>query len=108
MTSYLDLDVLKRHLNIDEDFHDDDEYILILADVAVRSIENHIDCDITQFVEDGQLDPPLEHAARLLVGTYYQNRESVTYGSILQVPQGYEYLLHPYINYESRTLCHTM
>jgi uncharacterized phage protein (predicted DNA packaging) len=102
MTAYIDLDLIKTHLNIDQDYCDEDEYLLTLADVAVRSIANHIDQPIENFLEDGQLDAPLQHAALLLIGTLYQNRESVTYGQCVPVPHGYEYLLHPYICYESR------
>lgn len=99
MNCYIDLDKIKTHLNIDLDYMDEDEYLLRLADVAVRSIERHIDHDITDFVEDGELDAPLEQAALLLIGNYYQNRESVTYGQVMQVPHGYDYLLHSYIDY---------
>jgi len=104
MNTFLDLDVIKRHLNINFDYHDEDEYLLMLADVAFRAIENHIDDSLEKFVYDGQLDPPLVHAALLLIGTYYQNRESVTFGTAMPIPHAYEYLLTPYINYESRVL----
>lgn len=104
MTAYLDLDLIKNHLNLDLDFVDDDEYLLILADVAVKTIQNHIDHDIEDFVEDGQLDAPLQHAALLLIGNYYQNRESVTYGQVLQVPHGLEYLLQTYVDYSSKNV----
>lgn len=66
------------------------------------SIENYIDRDITQYAEDGQLEAPLEHAAFLLVGTWYQNRESVTYGTPNKVPHGLEYLLQSYVNVFTR------
>ena len=32
---------VKKHLNIDDDFSDDDTYLLLLVDVAVNYIENH-------------------------------------------------------------------
>lgn len=102
MTAYIDLDLIKHHLNLDDDFCDDDEYLMILADVAVRTIEKHIDHCIDDFVEDGQLEAPLQHAALLLIGNYYQNRESVTYGQVLQIPHGYEYLLQTYVDYSSK------
>lgn len=109
MNSYIDLDLIKTHLNINLDFHDEDEYLLMLADVAVKSIENYIDCPITKYVDDGCLEAPLQQAALLLIGTYYQNRESVTFGTAMPIPHGYEFLLTQYINYESRILqpaCH--
>lgn len=102
MTAYIDLELIKSHLNIDQDYCDEDEYLLTLADVAVRTIERHIDHCIDDFVEDGQLEAPLQHAALLLIGNYYQNRESVTYGQVLQVPHGYEYLLQTYVDYSKK------
>lgn len=105
MTAYIDLDLIKNQLNMDLSYTDEDEYLLMLADVAVKAIENHIDHPIEDFVEDGQLEAPLQHAALLLIGNYYQNRESVTYGTVMQVPHGYEYLLHPYIDFSSSNDC---
>ena len=100
---YISLDEIKTHLHIDDSWHGEDEYLLALADVTLAAIENHIDDRLENFVEDGQLDPPLKHAALILIGTYYQNRESVTFGTAMQIPHGYEYLLTPYVNYESGT-----
>lgn len=105
MEALIDLDLIKKHLNIDQDFVDDDEYLLTLADVAVRTIERHIDHCIDDYVIDGQLDAPLQHAALLLIGNFYQNRESVTYGQALTVPHGYEYLLQTYIDYSKSKGC---
>jgi len=97
----VDLDLLKTHLNIDKFYADEDEYLYQLFEVALRAIENHIDQPISNFCTDGQLEAPLMHAAMLLTATYYQNRESVSYGQALPVPHGYEYLLAPYVNYFS-------
>ena len=43
---YLNLDLIKKHLNIDEDFHDDDDYLKILGDVAEQVTERHIDATV--------------------------------------------------------------
>lgn len=102
MTSniYIDLDVIKRHLNIDPDYTDEDEYLMNLSEVAVKAIENHIDSSISRFVHDGELEAPLLHAALLLIGSYYMNRESESIGhTVNTIPHGYEYLLQPYIDY---------
>ena len=100
---YITLEEIKAHLHIDETWHGEDEYLLSLAEVVIGAVENHIDNYIDDFVEDGQLDPPLKHACLLLIGNFYQNRESVTFGTAMPIPHGYEYLLQPYINYESGT-----
>lgn len=103
MTSniYIDLDTIKRHLNIDPDYTDEDEYLMNLSEVAVTAIENHIDSPISRFIHDGELPAPLLHAALLLIGNYYQNRESESIGHIVNtLPHGYEYLLQSYIDYQ--------
>lgn len=97
---YIDIDVIKTHLNIDKDYCDEDEYLMMLADVAIRSVENYIDQPIDKFIDgDGELESPLMHAALLLVGTLYQNRESVAFGQSFKIPHAYEYLIQPYVNY---------
>ena len=40
---FLELSQIKKHLNIDTDYIDDDEYLLFLYDVAVDAIQKHID-----------------------------------------------------------------
>lgn len=40
---YLQLYQIKKHLNIDEDFHDDDEYLASLAEAAEKAVEVQID-----------------------------------------------------------------
>lgn len=99
MTAFIELDDLKAHLNIDKEYTDEDKYILDLWDAAVAAIERYIDHPIADYLEDGQLIPDLQHAAKLLVATWYMNRESVAYGSPQKVPHSLEFLLQTYIDY---------
>ena len=39
---YIDNVILKKHLNIDEDYIADDEYIKALCQAAECAVENHI------------------------------------------------------------------
>ena len=99
---YLKLYQIKRHLNIDERFQEDDEYLLELAEVAQAAVEKHLDRKLSDIAKDngGVLPPPIVHAMRLLIGEYYQQRESISYSSTQIVPLAYEYLLTPYMNYK--------
>lgn len=97
MTAYIDLDEIKQHLNIDLDYHDEDEYLLRRADAAIRMIENRIDQPIDNFVYDGELDAPLVDAALLLIGTRYNYRESIAVVNTVQIQHGVEDLIRPYI-----------
>ena len=95
---YLTLDDLKKHLNVDH--AEDDAYIAELCRVAEDSIETYLQRPITDFVDPDKcsheaLKPALRHAIRLLVGTWYANREDVVFASPAQLPHGVTSLLLP-------------
>lgn len=97
---YLQLYQIKKHLNIDEAFHEDDEYLMDLASVAENVVQKHIDRDLADLQGDeGDIPSPLLHAMLLLVGTYYASRESVAYVSAQPLPHAYDYLIALYQNY---------
>ncbi len=48
---FLELAHIKKHLNIDADYTDDDEYILYLYDVAVDVIQKHIDITFDEIMQ---------------------------------------------------------
>ena len=103
---YLNLDLIKKHLNIDSDFHDDDEYLTMLGNVVEQVTERHID-DSFQLImlkNNGVFPPTLIQAMLLLCGTYYSNRENVAFTSSSEIPQSYSYLLSLYQNYGSEGL----
>lgn len=96
----LDLCTIKNHLNLDEDFIDDDAYILSLAEVAQTIVEKHIDCKFDDILgEDGEIPSPLLQAMLLMVGNLYMNREPVALVSTIEIPYTYKYLLSLYKNY---------
>lgn len=96
----LDLELVKKHLNIDSDFTEDDAYIQTLIDVAVQAVVKHIDvADITEHVEDGKLTPGLQHACLLLIGSLYANREALSITSMTELPLAYNYLLQLFQDY---------
>lgn len=99
---YIQLDLAKKHLNIEDDFIEDDEYILSLIDVAESAVRVHINEDFASIAEKngGCLPSPILQAALLMVGNLYQNREAV--GSKAQeLPFNYRYLIDLYRNYNN-------
>ena len=101
--SYLQLYQIKKHLNIDEDFHLDDEYLVDLSIVAEQVVQKHIDNNLDELCaeNDGELPSPLMHAMLLLIGNFYANRESVAFASSSEIPLSYSYLLDLYKNYNN-------
>ena len=100
---YLNLDTLKKHLNIDAYFTDDDDYIMQLGDVAEQMVDEHINNNLSNIVNEngGEVPMPLIHAMMLLVGNLYQNREGVAFASASEIPFSYKYLLFPYKSYSN-------
>lgn len=99
---YIQLDLAKKHLNIEEDFTEDDEYILSLIEVAESAVRVHVNEDFASIAEKngGCLPPPILQAVLLMVGNMYQNREPIgTKGQAL--PFNYQYLIDLYRNYNN-------
>lgn len=100
---FLDIERIKKHLNIDAEFVDDDEYLATLGEVAETVVQKHIDEDLTVIAakNGGELPPPLLHAMLLFAGSMYQSREVNSLGSLQEVPFGFDYILSLYKNYTS-------
>lgn len=99
---YIQLDLAKKHLNIEEDFIEDDEYILSLIEVAESAVRVHINEDFASIAEKngGCLPPPILQAALLMIGNMYQNREPLG-NKAVALPFNYQYLIDLYRNYNN-------
>lgn len=98
---FLDLEATKKHLNVDSDFYEDDDYITSLIQVAESIVEKHIDTSFEDIVgEDGSIPRPILQAMLLMVGNLYANREAVTFGTATQLPLAYTYLLSLYKRFD--------
>ena len=93
---YLTLDEIKKHLNIDPAFTDDDTYLQSLESVAVDVIERDVNI---KFSELTSLPDGLKHALLLFIGNMYDNRESVAYTSVTTVPNSLNWILDMYRDY---------
>lgn len=99
---YLTIDDVKRHLYIDHS--DDDKIIADLITVAEDAVRRDLNLYSLKEIEDctGMLPASVIHAMLLLIGTLYNNRESVTYGAAHPVPHAYEYLISLARNYVNK------
>jgi uncharacterized phage protein (predicted DNA packaging) len=93
---YLTLDDIKKHLNIDPAFTDDDTYLEALESVAIDVIERDVNI---KFSELSSLPDGLKHALLLFIGNMYDNRESVAYTSVTTVPNSLNWILDMYRDY---------
>lgn len=102
---YIQLYQIKKHLNINEDFRDDDEYLMQLEEVAERVVETNIDTKLEKLENgDGDIPSPLTQAMLLLIANFYANRESVAFANSVNVPYSYQYLIDLYRNYRGEDL----
>lgn len=98
--TYLNLELIKNHLNL-QNFSDDDTYLQHLGSAVEFVVERDIDKKLTTIAQEngGELPPSLLHAMLLLLGTYYANRENVSYASCVEVPKTYAYICDLYRSY---------
>lgn len=101
--NHLTLKLIKEHLNLDNDFTMDDEYLSVLGDVVEKVVERHIDDSFAYLasVNGGHLPAPLFQAMLLLLGTYYSNREHIAFNSNYEVGNSYTFLIDLYRNYSA-------
>lgn len=98
---YLTLAEVKKHLNIDSAFTDDDTYLTALATAAEDVVSKYIDYPLTQ-LEDAQRGIPdaLKYAMLLWIGTIYAVRESVATSNMTKMPHSLELLCDLYRDYK--------
>ena len=90
---YIQLIEAKKHLNLDDFFNEDDEYINSLIDVAEDAISKELGKPLKDCLgKDGGLQPSVKHSILLLIGTYYSQREATTPTKVEKVPYTWDYL----------------
>lgn len=101
----IDLVRIKNHLNLDEDYTQDDTYLEYLEGVAEALVEKHIDKSLEEIIaEEGEIPHPLLHTMLLLIGNFYDNRESVAYNQVVEVPNTLSYILSLYRDYNNANI----
>ena len=91
------LDEIKQHLNLEKGWNGENQYLQSLLDAAKQVVQLHICDSIDSKTSEEQL--PLAHAIKLLVGTWYMNRESLSNLSKGNHSYEYEYILSLCKNY---------
>lgn len=90
---YVTLNLVKKHLNIDDSFTEDDNYITSLIKVAEDAVAKNENIALKDMIEGGELPPSVIHSILLLVGNLYNNREATSYSVVSEVPYTYKYLI---------------
>lgn len=105
MTDIIDLQLLKKHLNIEEEFTEDDTYLEMLSDSAVVFVEKYLEDSLELIANDngGELPPSLKLAIFILVADWYAYRESVTNLSVNKLPNSLIFILNQFRCYDKTT-----
>ena len=95
------LELAKKHLNLDEDYTEDDEYILGLIGAAKGAVEMALNASLDRLAEEngGEVPMAIIKAILLMVGNWYQNRE-ITGSKVAALPYNFEYLINLYKHYD--------
>lgn len=95
------LELAKKHLNLDEDYTEDDEYILGLLAAAKGAVEKALNASLDRLAEEngGEVPMAIIQAILLMVGNLYQNRE-ITGSKVAALPYNFEYLINLYKHYD--------
>jgi len=95
---YVTIEELKKHLNID--FSDDDAYLADILKTSIMSVEMAIKTPLEEYVKDGEFNPMLKHAIKILARNFYANREPVSFATPSVVPYTLTYLIKPFKKYQ--------
>lgn len=100
---FLNIEQIKKHLNIDAEYTDDDNYLSSLYNVAEKVVEKHTDINLEHIadVNGGELPSPLAQAMLLFIGEMYRNREINSFTSVNSIPYNFDYILSLYKNYST-------
>ena len=101
----IDLETIKKHLNLDAEYTDDDTYLVQLENVAETLVEKHIDKTFEDIIsEEGEIPQPLLHTILLFIANLYDNRESVGYTQVNEIPNTLTYILNMYRDYNNANI----
>lgn len=98
---YIDLNIIKKHLNISPNYTKDDEYLQIIEDGATQAVMKTINVDFeTIIAEEGKLPSAILFACLLVIGDMYANRETTAFASVNKLPT-LRYLCANYTDYKT-------
>lgn len=90
---YVTLSEIRKHLNLEEFFKEDNEYLIELIKVAEDAIAKRIGKPLSHCIDkNGELEPSVKHSIKLLASSYYSQREATTPSTITKVPYTFDFL----------------
>ena len=95
----IEINKLKRQLNIEIDYTNDDAILQQYIDVACIAVENYCgEASLSGYTTE-TIPLPIVQAGILFASHMYMNRNMVSFGSGVEIPYSFRFLLDPYKNY---------
>lgn len=96
---YLSLEEIKKQLNVDVDFHEDDEFLELLGESVEDLTSNLIDCQLDELAaQNGCIPAGVRHAMRMLVDYVYSQQRGSS-GESNDIPNAIFTILKLYRNF---------
>ena len=91
--AFIEVSELKKQLNIELDFTEDDGYLATLTDVAEQAIKSYCNGGLDTVTN---APTPVKQAALLLAAHLYLSRTTVSFAQGYEIPYSFKFLLNPY------------
>ena len=97
---YLTIEELKKQMNIDPDFNDDNEYLEMVGSAAEDMTAALMDCSLDILVaENGDLPATVRHAMRMISDYFYAKFRGSS-DTDMEIPTAYFTMLKLYRKYK--------
>ena len=95
---FITLQELKRHLNVESDYIDDDGILQDLIEVTAIAIKNYLNNELSGYTETN-IPLTIKQASLLLAAHLYTNRQIISFANGVEIPYTFKFLLDPYKNF---------
>ena len=100
MLKYLTLDEIKKQCVVDADFHEDDEFLILIGESVEDITANLIDMPLDELAADhGDIPTGVRHSMRMLVDYFYSQQRGSS-AEANDIPQSIYTLLKLYRNFQ--------
>lgn len=89
---------IKRQLNIELTYTDDDILLQHMLDVSTSAVEKYLGTNALTGYTETQIPKEVIQAIVMLASHFYLNRNMITFAQGLELPYSFKWLLDPYRN----------
>jgi hypothetical protein len=91
MELYVTLEEARRQVNMPEGYEDVE--LIALIEAAQAQVEDDLQAPLSDYLIEGRLKRNIWHAIRILLATYYANKENIAYINTSNLPTYYNIIV---------------